>query len=68
MKTTKTKTKILIYSCNKESQVHLTLNGVVVKKYFGSKTTENGRCVKEIISRINQAKRAFQNERSLFTF
>jgi len=35
--------------------------------YLGSKITEDNRCKDEILSRIAQAKRAFQNKKHLLT-
>ncbi|VVC40587.1 Reverse transcriptase domain [Cinara cedri] len=72
MQLNKKKTKVM--ACSKTNQVLLNIhidNARIEQvhhfNYLGSKITEDGRCKDEIISRIAQAKMAFQNKKHLLT-
>jgi hypothetical protein len=71
MKINKAKTKFLVCSRNEGIQTQIALDGdtleqVNVYKYLRSTITEDGRSTREIISRINQVKCAFQSKKNMF--
>jgi hypothetical protein len=71
MNINKAKTKILVVS-RQGGQAHCTLGGERLENeasftYLGGKITSDGRSKSEVISRINQAKTAFNKKRNLFT-
>ncbi|KAL1446687.1 hypothetical protein WDU94_006588 [Cyamophila willieti] len=70
MRINKNKTKIMIVSKNEE-QVRIILDDVELKQvkeftYLGGKITQDGRCSREIASRIQQAKIAFNKKSKIF--
>ena len=72
MKINKTKTKIMKCSRDGSQKNSIWLEGerlaqVNLFKYLGSIITSDGRCEKDIRSRIAQAKEAFNKKRSLLT-
>jgi len=72
MKINKAKTKILVCSRNEAARPNIKLDGEALKvvdeyKYLGSTITNDGRCVKEIKSRLQQARCAFQKKKNLLT-
>lgn len=73
MKINDAKIKVLVCSRNEGAQTQITLNGdplhqVIEYKYLGSNITEHGLSIREIISRINQAKYVIQSKKNMFIF
>jgi len=71
MKINKVKTKVLVCSANEGTQTQIALDGNTLEqvneyKYLRSTITKDGRSTREIISRINQAKCAFQSKKNMF--
>lgn len=72
LKINKGKTKVMRCSREMNQGIYISINGQRIEEvsaftYLGSKMTNDGRCKKDIISRINQAKRAFNAKKSLLT-
>ena len=72
LKINKKKTKVMVCSRGEEKIVRIKLGDEVLEQvkqfsYLGSKITEDGRSKSEIISRIAQAKKAFQKKRDLLS-
>lgn len=69
MRLNKKKTKVMRCSKTKLAQLNIYIDNARIEQvhhfnYLGSKITEDGRCKDEILSRIAQAKRAFQNKKT----
>uniref|UniRef100_A0A8D8R613 Craniofacial development protein 2 n=1 Tax=Cacopsylla melanoneura TaxID=428564 RepID=A0A8D8R613_9HEMI len=70
MRINKNKTKTMVISKNEE-QIRISLDDVELKQvkeftYLGGKITQDGRCSREIASRIQQAKIAFNKKSKIF--
>ncbi|KAF0758393.1 cGMP-dependent 3',5'-cyclic phosphodiesterase-like [Aphis craccivora] len=72
MRLNKKKTKVMKCSKTNLAQLNIYIDNTCIEQvhffnYLGSKITEDGCCKDEILSRIAQAKRAFQNKKHLLT-
>jgi len=66
------KTKVMMCSKTNPAQLNIYIDNARIEQvhhfnYLGSKITEDSRCKDEILSRIAQAKRAFQDKKHLLT-
>jgi hypothetical protein len=72
MRLNKKKTMVMVCSKTNPVQLNIHIDKARIEhvhhfNYLGSKITEDGRCKDEILSRIAQAKRAFQKKRHILT-
>lgn len=72
MRLNKKKTKVMACSKTNPAKLNIYIDNARIEQvqhfnYLGSKITEDGRSKDEILSRIAQAKRAFQNKKHLLT-
>ena len=66
------KTKVLVISRDQNIRVNLKLNGQVIEqvkcfKYLGSIITDDGKCQREVSTRIAEAKQAFNRMKTVLT-
>jgi hypothetical protein len=70
MKINRNKTKIIVCGRKISGKINIVLGNQILGEveefcYLGSKITKDGKCQKEIRSRIAQAKKAFYQKRQL---
>jgi hypothetical protein len=72
MQLNKKKTKVMVCSKSNSVQLNINIDNEQIRQvhqftYLGSIITDNGRSKTNIICRIAQVKRAFQNKRHILT-